>query len=124
MLPDQPQEEATSAEGDLVSRWEMTAFSILSFRPFSFSQVVSGLYWNWVREFWADYSFWKCTNLLLELLESLLGLLSVVELQALLGHVLELLALELGHGLDAVLVDGLREVEHLEALLQQALHEW
>ena len=46
-----------------------------------------------------------------------------VDAEALLGHVLELLALELREGGDGVLVDGLGEVEDLVALLQQTLNE-
>ena len=46
-----------------------------------------------------------------------------VDAEALFGHVLELLALELREGGDGVLVDGLGEVEDLVALLQQTLNE-
>ena len=62
-------------------------------------------------------------ELLLQRLVVLLGLLAVVHLDALLGDVLELLPVELGQGLDAVLVHRLRQVQDLEALLLQALHE-
>lgn len=62
-------------------------------------------------------------ELLLQVLPLLLGLLALVELDALLGHVLEALPIELGQRLDAVLVHRLRQVDDLVALLQQPLHE-
>lgn len=62
-------------------------------------------------------------KLLLQGLPLLLGLFALVELDALLGDVLEALSVELGQGLDAVLVHRLRQVDHLVALLQQPLYE-
>ena len=60
---------------------------------------------------------------LVGLLQLLHRVLVLLQREALLGRVLELLALELGQRGDGVLVDGLRQVEHLVALLQQALGE-
>lgn len=62
-------------------------------------------------------------ELLLHALSLLLGLLALVELDALLGHVLEALSIELWQRLNAVLVHWLSEVDDLVALLQQPLHE-
>ena len=62
-------------------------------------------------------------KVLLQLFPLSLGLVALVELDALLGHVLEALAVKLGQRLDAVLIDGLCQVHHLVALLQQPLHE-
>lgn len=62
-------------------------------------------------------------KLLLQGLPLLLGLFALVELDALLGDILEALSVELGQGLDAVFVHRLRQVDHLVALLQQPLDE-
>lgn len=62
-------------------------------------------------------------ELLLHGLPLLLGLVALIELDALLCDVLEAFAIKLGQCLDAVLIHGLRQVDHLVALLQQPLHE-
>merc|ERR1719341_752715 len=63
-------------------------------------------------------------ELLLDGLSALLGRLGItVKVEALLGNVLELLALELGQGGDGVLVDSLGQEKHLVALLQETLDE-
>ncbi|KAH9391454.1 hypothetical protein TYRP_007062 [Tyrophagus putrescentiae] len=49
--------------------------------------------------------------------------LLAAQVEAVLGDVLELLAIKVGYGADGVLVDGVRQVEHLVALLQEALHK-
>lgn len=61
--------------------------------------------------------------LLLHSLPLLLGLFALVKFHALLCDVLEAFPIELRQRLDAVLVHGLRQVDHLIALLQQPLHE-
>lgn len=57
------------------------------------------------------------------LLVRLLRFASIVQLQAFFCHILEFLAFEFGHCLDAVLVHWLRQVYHFIALLQQAFHK-
>ncbi len=61
-------------------------------------------------------------KLLVELRLPFLALLAA-QVEAVLGDVLELLAIKVGNGADGVLVDGVRQVEHLVALLQEALHK-
>ena len=61
--------------------------------------------------------------LLLDGLLALLGFLGVVQLDAFLGDVLELFAVEFGQRLDAVLVHGLDQVQHLVTFLQKPLHK-
>lgn len=63
------------------------------------------------------------SELLLKGFMALLALFTLVDLEAFFGDVLELLAVKLRHSLDAVLIDGLGQVEHFVALLQQTLDE-
>merc|ERR1719454_2568485 len=62
-------------------------------------------------------------ELCLELLQLLL-LVLILNVKALLGHALKLLALKLLEVLDSVLIDRVNHVKHLETLLAEGLDEW
>lgn len=62
-------------------------------------------------------------KLLFQGLPLLFGLFALFKLDALLGHILEALAVKLGQSLDAVLIHRLGQVDHLVALLQQLFNK-
>ncbi|RNA43115.1 hypothetical protein BpHYR1_015345 [Brachionus plicatilis] len=61
---------------------------------------------------------------LLQLLQSFLCLLRLVYVEALFGHVLKSLAVELGQRLHAVLVYGVGQIEDFVSFGEQTLHKW
>merc|ERR1719399_990612 len=121
-----PYSPVTRQHGDSTMRLETMTFSTLLSRTSCMSlQSPSVLAFSSSNCFFSSSVSSSCRplGLGLLLLELLLLFISLVELQALLGGADELLAIVLLELLHAVLIDGVRHVEDLVALLLELLQE-
>merc|ERR1719502_2408678 len=103
MLADQPYSLVTRTHGDSSMRWQNDLLDLVS------EDVLHELA--------------ERLELGLLLLTPLLLILGVVEVETLLGDGLELVVVVVLHLLDHVLVDGVHQVHHLDALLLESLNE-